>query len=125
MARETKEQRLARQEQERAAREAQERAEYFPRVMALLVRATNLQWNITVHNVNGFELHDRDNEERHTIFVEYDPREAWKFDVAEEQAARAEFAREEAARKELARQAALNKLTKEERELLGLKPYLL
>ena len=44
MTRETKEQRLARIEQERALREAQERAEYFPRVMKLLVRARGLGW---------------------------------------------------------------------------------
>ncbi len=125
MARETKEQRLAREEQERTARETQERAEYFPRVMKLLVRARALGWEINIPDVKTFVLVDCDNDECYTIFVEYDPRGAWKFDVAEEQAARAEFAREEAARKELARQAALNKLTKEERELLGLKPYLL
>ena len=72
-----------------------------------------------------FELYDRDNEEDYPVLAEYDAREAWRLDVAEEQAERAEFAREEAARKELARQVALNKLTEEERQLLGLKPYLL
>jgi hypothetical protein len=125
MPRETKAQRLARQEQERAAREAQERAGYFPRVMELLVRATNLGWEIKVLNVNGFELHDRDNEERYTVFVEYDAAEVGWLDHVEVEVAQAEFAREEANRKELARRVALAKLTDEERKLLGLNPYLL
>ena len=98
MARETKEQRLARIEQERVAREAQERAEYFPRVMALLVRARGLGWEINVPDVTRFELYNREDEENYPVLAEYDAREEWRLDVAEEQAARAEFARDEAAR---------------------------
>ena len=119
MPRETKEQRLARQEQERVAREAQERAEYFPRVMALLARATNLYWDINVPNVDSFELVDRDNNERYTIFVEYKEGHLL-LDEAEFAVDQVQRQREEAARKELARQVALNKLTEEERKLLGL-----
>jgi hypothetical protein len=125
MPRETKEQRLARIEQERVAREAQERAEYFPRVMALLVRATNLQWEIKVPDATRFELYDREDEEDFYVLAEYLPAEAWRLEDLEDAVARVERQREEAARKELARQVALNKLTEEERQLLGLKPYLL
>jgi CHASE3 domain sensor protein len=120
MPRETKAQRLARQEQERVAREAQEQAEYFPRVMTLLMRAGGLGWDINIPDVKTFELVDRDNDERYAIFVEYDARETWMLDEAESAVERAKRERDEAIRKELARRTALNKLTEAERELLGL-----
>jgi hypothetical protein len=119
MPRETKAQRLARQEQERVAREAQEQAEYFPRVMTLLMRARGLGWDINVPNVDSFELVDRDNNERYTIFVEYKEGHLL-LDEAEFAVDQVQRQREEAVRKELARRTALNKLTEEERKLLGL-----
>lgn len=107
----------------KAQREARWEAEYLPRLMAALEEATNKN-NYELMVVDGkFKLRNRDVESW------YDP--TWlsptysmnDFDVLEDlefELNLARQAREEAERKLATRQAALAKLTKEEREALGL-----
>ena len=118
---ETKAQRLEREAAERAAREAEQAATYPQRLMALLERATALNFALDV-KAGAFVLYDRDvrHPDIHTINLEH------SF-AAELSLGDLEFAlgfkhdeRVEAEWKFLAKQAALAKLTKEERELLGL-----
>ena len=123
MAKETKAQREARWEAETAALQAKRATEYLPRLMAALEEATNKN-NYELMVVDGkFKLRNRDVESW------YDP--TWlsptysmnDFDVLEDlefELNLARQAREEAERKLATRQAALAKLTKEEREALGL-----
>lgn len=119
MARETKAQREAREATEAAARRHQETHEYFPKLMEVLERATKNDMELSV--VSG-HFHVRRPGEG----------DAWAFptehtDVASnllwelnyELDLREEEKREEE-RRYLVRVQALAKLTKEEKELLGL-----
>jgi len=120
MPHETKEQRQAREAAEKAAREAQERQEYFPRVMKVLARATNLYWDIQVPDEKKFVLLDTNRTEQYTFPVAYDAREEWRLEVAERAVSAAEEAQAEARRKIEIRNQALSKLSQEERQALGL-----
>jgi antitoxin component of MazEF toxin-antitoxin module len=121
MARETKAERLAREAQERAAYEAVAAATYPARLMEMLERATKQNFELEVRDAK-FVLSDRDDRRERTVELTLtyntENQEAlheldWRVDMKEE-------AEREAERKRLAKQAALAKLTKEERELLGL-----
>ena len=121
MARETKAQRLEREAAERAAYEAEMAATYPARLMAMLERATKVNFELEVRD-GKFVLEDRDDRRDRvvelTLTYSTENQEAlheleWRVDMKEE-------AEREAERKRLAKQAALAKLTKEERELLGL-----
>jgi len=123
MPRETKAQRLEREAAERAAREAEQAAQYLPKLMAALEEATKKNnYELTV--VDGvFKLRDRDGESwveahfLHPVYTQedWDQLESLVWDLKMKAEARAE-----AERKYLVKQAALAKLSKEERELLGL-----
>lgn len=121
MARETKSERLARELASRQAREAELAATYPERLMAMLERATNANWELSVKE-NTFILNDRDeswapvfeltlvySQTNQDTLNELD----WRVDVKE-----AEI--REAARRYQVKQTALSKLTKEEKDLLGL-----
>lgn len=121
MARETKAERLAREAAERAVYEAEMAATYPARLMAMLERATRQNFELEVRDAK-FVLSDRDDRRDRVVelTLEYstENQEAlheldWRVDVKEQAALEAE-------RKRNARANALNKLTKEERELLGL-----
>ena len=121
MARETKAERLAREAQERAAYEAEMAATYPERLMAMLERATKQNFELEVRDAK-FVLSDRDDRRDRpvelTLTYSKENQEAlheldWRVDMKEQ-------AEREAARKAAVKQAALAKLSKEERELLGL-----
>jgi antitoxin component of MazEF toxin-antitoxin module len=121
MARETKAQRLEREAAERAAYEAEQAATYPARLMEMLERATNQNFELEVRE-GMFVLTDRDDRRDRTVMLTLtystENQEAlheldWRVDMKEE-------AEREAARKAAVRQSALSKLSKEERELLGL-----
>jgi hypothetical protein len=121
MARETKAERLAREAAERATYEAEMAATYPARLMEMLERATNQNFELEVRG-GMFVLSDRDDRHDRTVMLTLtyskENQEAlheldWRVDMKEQ-------AEREAARKAAAKQAALSKLSKEERELLGL-----
>lgn len=122
MARETKAQRLEREAAERAAYEVEQAATYPQRLMAMLERATRVNFELTVED-GKFLLEDRDEREHYRVValtLEYtqDNQETlheldWRVDLKEER-------EREAQRKFQLRQNALNKLTAEERKELGL-----
>ncbi len=122
MARETKAERLAREAAVKLAQQATQAATYPQRLMAMLERATKANFELTVKD-GEFLLNDRDDRsagwtvltmiwgtENEGELQELD----WRLEIKEE-------AEREAQRRMLVRNQALNKLTQEERELLGLK----
>ena len=121
MARETKAQRLEREAAERAAYEAEQAATYPQRLMAMLERATNQNFELEVRE-GKFVLEDRDDRRDRavelTLTYTRENQEAlheldWRVELKEEAAREAE-------RRYQVRQGALAKLSQEERELLGL-----
>ena len=120
MARETKIQRLAREEQERVAYEAELKSTYPQRLMEMLERAQNVNFELTVKD-GKFLLNDRDaSRDIVSLTLTYDTQNEramqeldWRVDLKEEE-------EREAQRRALVRNQALSKLTQEERELLGI-----
>lgn len=125
MARETKAERLAREAKARAAEEQALKASYPERLMAMLERATNQNYELQVRN-GAFVLIDPDARSGpydllpYALSLESDSasegtlRELdWRLEAKEE-------AEREARRRVEVRNAALSKLSAEEREVLGL-----
>jgi len=125
MARETKEQRLARMAQDREAYLAQEVAEYPARLMAVLARATNAYFELAVSE-NKFLVQTRDSRDRTTYTLAYaqSPNSQEQLDELEYELDRYERELAEARRLNEVKKEALRKvnelLTAEERELLNL-----
>ena len=120
MARETKAQREAREAEERRLQHEEDVRTYPERLMLVMQRAVNHNFELTMRE-GKFVVYDRDERrpDEHTMAVTYDGlSESMLSDLdwAVELKAKEE---EERTRKERARQAALAKLSKEERELLG------
>lgn len=121
MARETKAERLVREAMEREAYEAELVATYPQRLMAMLERATKVNFELEVRE-GKFVLTDR-SESGHqpvelTLTYSLDNHEGlceldWQVDVKEEK-------EREAERRYQLKQSALAKLTKEERDALNL-----
>lgn len=118
---ETRAERLARMAAEQAAYEAEQTQTYPARLMAMLERAQKVNFELTVKDAN-FLLVDRDDRRDRTVVLtltyDRENQEAlheldWRVDIKEEAAREAE-------RKANLRATALNKLSKEEREALGL-----
>ena len=120
MARETKAERLAREAAAFAAAEANLAESYPDRLMAMLERAVNQNFELTVRNAK-FVVEDRDarrdsaveltlayNRANQEALYELD----WRVEAKEE-------AEREALYRVQVRNAALNKLSQEEREVLG------
>jgi hypothetical protein len=126
MARETKIQRLAREEQERVAYEAELKATYPQRLMDMLERAQKVNFELTIKD-GKFLLEDRD-ASRYSVMerdivsltLTYDSQNKQAIQELDWRVERKEEAEREAQRRALARNQALNKLTQEERDLLGL-----
>lgn len=121
MARETKAERLAREAQARLAKEEALKASYPERLMVMLERATNQNYELLVRN-GAFVLTDRDDPRDGTYALspmsDSSSEEAlweldWKLDIKE-------AAEREARRRAEVRNGALSKLSAEEREVLGL-----
>lgn len=120
MARETKAQRIAREEAEAQVRLEEEIRSYPVRLMQMLERASNANYELTVKN-QAFILVDRDDrynlfeltpvydEANESVLREMD----WRINIKEEDERKARERRE-------LREAALAKLTKEERQALDL-----
>lgn len=121
MARETKVQRDARIETEREQQLTFEQQEYPKRMMIALERASNnFNFELTVVE-QQFYVQNRDTYVDFTISPTWN-REVWELYALEDEMEKMGKQRQEEARKEQAITAALNKLTKEERELLELIP---
>ena len=121
MARESKAQREARLELVREGLLASAKATYTDRLMSLLARATKENFELEVKE-RLFKVEDRDSRRSSPFFLM--PRWTDESDLALYELEMAvEFKEEERAEREQkaqARAAALSKLSKEERELLGL-----
>ena len=122
MAKETKAERLAREAAERERVEAEEVATYPQRLMALLARAQAANYEVQAGTDLTFTLYDRDDRYNYkymlNLFRSGDAEVSlyeltWHVELKEKEA-------READRKYQVKQAALNKLSEEERELLGL-----
>jgi hypothetical protein len=121
MARETKAERLAREAAEKLVQQAALAATYPQRLMALLERATNANFELTVKD-GEFLLNNRDAYRAEAVALTLTYSEAnedalqaldWRVEMKEE-------AEREAQRRVMVRNQALNKLSLEEREILGL-----
>lgn len=121
MARETKAERLAREAQVREAEKKALKESYSNRLMTMLERATNQNFELRVCH-GAFELTDSDDprEGIHRLSRESDDASEkvlteldWKLDIKE-------AAEREARRRAELRVAALSKLSAEERDVLGL-----
>jgi len=121
MAKETKAQRLAREEAERMARVEVAKATYTERLMAVLERATKENFELEVKGMM-FEVEDRDERRRDPHFLpptwtETADMNLYSLELCVELK---EEERAEADRHANLRTTALNKLSQEEREALGL-----
>ena len=123
MTRETKAQRLEREQAKRAAYEAEMAATYPQRLMAMLERATAENYELEVRN-GKFQLVDRDDRDNNFELAlnvgEFDDRSENELGLLEWVVEFKESERREADRKYMLKQRALGKLSKEEREVLGL-----
>ena len=119
MARETKSQRLARQEAEEASSQAKMIEEYPEQLMVILERASFF-YEISVKE-GAFQLRNsEDSSDRFTFNVRYDTASQrnleeikWTLDMLEAEVRERE-------RRAQIKQQALQKLSKEEREILGI-----
>lgn len=121
MARETAAQRYARLSAERADQEMVRAMNYPTRLMELLERAVNVNFELTVKN-GEFRVEDRDDRRANAYLLDVrytkhadNTLDSLLWDVRDKEEAAAE-----AHRRALVRTAALNKLSAEEREALGL-----
>jgi len=121
MPRETKAERLAREAAEAAAFAAEQAATYPQRLMAMLERATKANFELTVKD-GEFLINDRDDRSAGWVVLtmiwgtenEGELQELdWRLEIKEE-------AEREALRRVTVRNQALNKLSLEERQILGL-----
>ena len=122
MARETQAQRAARLEVERVERELREAEQYMPRLMTALEEATvRNSYELTVRN-GQFELADRSDrsELEFVLRPTYTPRNQVDLENLENELNYRAVQRLAEQKRLEAKAAALAKLTKEERELLGL-----
>ena len=121
MPRETKAQRLEREEAERAARNAELAATYPQRLMAMLERATKHNFDLEVRE-GKFVLTDRDDPYEYNVelSLEYSEKNQYALDDLKRCVEVKEQADIEQKRKQALRANALSKLTAEEREELGL-----
>lgn len=121
MAKETKAARLLREENDRALYLAEQEATWPRRLMSLLQRAQLAHFELAVSDMT-FLLYDRDDRDQDTFVLDLE----WSIDTdntLSDVERRVEWKEEherEANRKFFAKQSALAKLSKEERELLGL-----
>ena len=122
MAKETKAERLLREENELQRHLAECKATYQPRLMALLERAQASNFEVAVKGMT-FQVYDRDDRDQttHAVDLEYSiDADNYSLSDMEQRVTWKEGAEREANRKFLATQVALAKLSKEEKELLGL-----
>jgi len=121
MAKETKTERKVRENYECEVRINDERREYLPKFMALLERATKLNFAVEVKD-GKFVVTDRDDyyDSAHYLTADYSEESQNKLDNLAYYVDDKQKKQDEENRKFQLKQNALNKLSKEERELLGL-----
>ena len=123
MAKETKAERTLREATESMERQVQAASTYLTRMLALVERAQKANFELEVKN-STFVLRDRDEDERDvrlcTLYPEYTTWNDDQLASCEWDLTYKEEATKESNRKFLATQVALAKLSKEEKELLGL-----
>ena len=122
MARKTKAELTAERQEARALREAEEFAQFPSRLMAALEDATQKNnFELTVKN-SAFVLMDRDRprDTPFTMTMTHTKTSQWALEALESTLEEMEMDRAHARAQAAVRAAALNKLTKEEKELLGL-----
>ncbi len=119
MARETVAQRNARFDAEREARLTAERSMYPTNLMNMLERAADLGYELTVKEAR-FVVRERNSRTQWSMALAYDTDSQEMLDSLTWAVEEEELRRLAAEAKAQARAAALAKLSKEERELLGL-----
>lgn len=120
MAKETKAERIEREAQEESLRIAKEEQDYISNMMSIFERATRVNFEITVSE-ECFVATDRDDrDEEHYVPPVYSVFAQTKLDDLDWSIRYKETAIEEMNRKYMLKQAALNKLSKEEKEVLGI-----
>ena len=120
MTKETKAERILREASEQSLYIKEQKATYIHRMMQILQDAQEEGFILTVRG-NVFIVHDQnDSDESYRINVDYDQESDTCLDNLRWATDRKLQVREESNRKYLAKRAALDKLTKEEKNLLGL-----
>lgn len=120
MARKTKAEKLAEQEALRQLQEEQARQEYLPRLMKSLEEAQKYGYQIIVKE-GKLNLHQEFHREpEFTFSCEWTYTNQYQLEELEDKLAQLKREREEELARIAAKEAALNKLTAEERKLLGL-----
>ncbi len=102
---------------------AEEYKLYMNRVFAALASATGFRWDVECHWVEGYVKVDPGwgNPDKSSVICLNGTTEAWELDILENTIVAEMQKRAEAAAKEARKQEVLNKLTAEEREVLGFK----
>ena len=119
MARETVAQRNARFEVELEARLSREVAEYPQRMMAVLARAADAYFDLTVRD-NKFRVDDRNNSDFWDLAYAHSSNSQERLEDLEYTLDRKDAEAAEAKRKDELARNAFNKLSKEEQQALGL-----
>lgn len=121
MARETKAQRLAREDAERQESLAVAKATYVERMMAVLRRASKQNFELEVSETMHFRVTDRDGREDYFyVSPAWDESADMELEALEQSVEWKEEAAAESHRRFQVKQTALAKLSEEERQLLGL-----
>ena len=120
MARETREQREARWAAEREEQRKANSSAYLPRLMVLLEAASSESFELRVENARFVLLDFSNSNAKFSFASAYNEDDWFELDRFEQELEYRKREREEQARRVAVKQAALAKLTKEERELLGL-----
>ena len=120
MTRKTRAEKLAEQEALRQLQEEQARQEYLPRLMQSLEEAQKYGFEVVIKegNLNLVEQFHRDH--KYTFSLEWSWDDQYDLEELEDKLAYYKREREEELARTAAKEAALNKLTAEERKLLGL-----
>ena len=120
MTRKTRAEKLAEQEALRQLQEEQARQEYLPRLMKSLEEAQKYGFEVVIKEgkLNLVEQFHRDH--KYTFSLEWSWDDQYDLEELEDKLAYYKREREEELARTAAKEAALNKLTAEERKLLGL-----
>lgn len=120
MTRKTKAEKLAEQEALRQVQEEQHRQEYLPRLMQSLEKVQKYGYEVVIKEGKMLLVEQFHREPEYTFSLGWSWDNQYDLEVLEDKLAQWDRAYAEELARAAAKQAALNKLTKEERELLGL-----
>ena len=120
MSRETKAEKLAEQEALRQLQEEQHRQEYLPRLMQSLEKIQKYGFEVVIKEGKLTLVEQFHRDPKYTFSLDWSWDNQYALEELEDKLDQWDRAHEEELARAAAKQTALNKLTSEERELLGL-----